>query len=784
METTLARSTSLNKATTTSAAGGAAKPPAAQRHAQPLSVLPLAAVMLAGSMNSWAQTQPTAPVVAPAGESTPDKMLKAVVVKEKAEIAEGKDSLRATTSSVGKGNQALRDIPQSITVVTEKLIADRNLDTVKEVLHSTAGVTFLAAEGGEEDIRLRGFSLAATGDIFVDGMRDPAFYDRDTFNNDRVELLRGSASMLFGRGSTGGAVNQVNKLPRLVDEKNVALTIGSHNYGRVVGELNFKTGEDAALRVSMMGTRADNNGSGSSINKSGVAAAFRWGIGERHEFLVGLYHVDNENGMNYGIPWLRQRPAAANGVATSAELANTTIVNVDPSRYYGANSDYNHGAASYATASHTLRFDADTELKTVIRPGHFNRDQRASAIRFANTTVTPGVPFNPISIFSDNISDAAILTRGINNKIQQLDTVYGQSDFSKKFAAWGMKHEVLAGIDVAQERFKNFNASTSAALTKPRTRLGTPDDDTGVDESQRLLTVGRTFKAEALGVYAQDLIHVAPSLKLLLGLRHDNFRGRFWSAPDVVRERSDALWSKRFGLLFQPSPTQSFHLSYGTSFNTSGDTYQYDNQTVNTPPEGSVNYELGAKIDTANKQFTTRVALFYSIKNNERNRDPDSAATANLLSGKRHSAGFELDLTGRITPKWEVYGSYAWTPIAKIDVGAPGSIAGVGEGAGTRSSLTPKHSGTVWTTYQVTPKIRVGGGLNYRSEQTPNRNPGWAAAGFVTGDLLAEYAFNDDYKLKANISNVAGKRYADALYTGHYIPGTGRLFQLQWSAKF
>ena len=94
---------------------------------------------------------------------------------------------------------------------------DRNLDTLKDALHNTAGITFLAAEGGEEDIRLRGFSLAATGDIFVDGMRDPAFYDRDTFNNDSIELLRGSASMLFGRGSTGGAVNQVSKQPLGLD---------------------------------------------------------------------------------------------------------------------------------------------------------------------------------------------------------------------------------------------------------------------------------------------------------------------------------------------------------------------------------------------------------------------------------------------------------------------------------------------------------------------------------------------------------------------------------------
>jgi catecholate siderophore receptor len=106
-------------------------------------------------------------------------------------------------------------------VVTEKLMDDRKIDTVKEALKMTSGITFLAAEGGEEDVRLRGFPLNTTGDLFIDGMRDPAFYDRDTFNMDRIEVLRGSASMLFGRGSTGGAVNQVSKQARLLDENQV-----------------------------------------------------------------------------------------------------------------------------------------------------------------------------------------------------------------------------------------------------------------------------------------------------------------------------------------------------------------------------------------------------------------------------------------------------------------------------------------------------------------------------------------------------------------------------------
>jgi catecholate siderophore receptor len=143
-------------------------------------------------------------------------------------------------------------------------------------------------------------------------------------------------------------------------------------------------------------------------------------------------------------------------------------------------------------------------------------------------------------------------------------------------------------------------------------------------------------------------------------------------------------------------------------------------------------------------------------------------------------------VTGRLTKELEIYGSYAFTPIAKIDVGAPGatSINGVGEGTGARSSLTPKHSGTVWATYQVTSQLRLGAGVNFRSEQTANRNPGWAAPSFVTADVMAEYAFNEKFTLKANVSNVANKLYADALYTGHYIPGAGRVFQLTGSVKF
>jgi catecholate siderophore receptor len=723
--------------------------------AAPRALIPIGAMLLAGSLSAAAQEPP----------ADTHKTLSTVVITEKAEAPQGKDAYRATGTSIGKGKQQLRDIPQSVTVVTEKLVDDRNLDTLKDVLHNTAGVTFQAAEGGEEDIRLRGFSLATTGDIFLDGVRDPAFYERDTFNNDRIELLRGSASMLFGRGSTGGAVNQVSKIPTDSDAGEVTTTLGSYNYRRVTGDFNIQTGEDSALRINAMATKADNNGAGSSLDKRGVAAAYRFGIGSSDEFLVSLYSLENNNGINYGMPWIRP-------TATAATSTSTINNKLDPSAYYGMTSDYNDGTARFITGSHIHRFGGDTELKTIIRNGKFTRDQRAGTVR-----MVAGTGLN-------NFSDATVLTRGNNAKIQDLDATYAQSDLSTKFTAWGLQHEVLTGIDLAREAKNVYRIS---AVTKPSTTAGTPNDGASINESARTTSVSSAFKAENIGVYAQDMLQIAPNWKVLGGLRFDSMRGNFdnvaaTGAVSSSYNQTIANWSQRVGVLYQPSALSSYHFSYGTSFNTSADTYSYSALSANTDPEQSRNIELGAKLDTADKRFTTRLAIFQSTKYNERNTDPDSAATALLLSGKRHTSGLEVDLSGRLTPQWEMYVSYMWMPDAVIDVAAPTATAG--EREGERPSLTPVHTGTVWSTYQITNQLRLGGGINFRSEQSPTRNPGFMAPGFATVDLMAEYKFNDRYVLKGNITNVANTLYADSLYTGHYVPGSGRNVQATLNVKF
>jgi len=727
----------------------------------PLSPLPLGAMLLLGSLNAVAQT-------APATATLPT-----VEVREDALGSDAKTTLRAKETSIGKGRQALRDIPQSVTVMTERLLDDRNLDDFREVLRTTAGVTFMSGETGEEDVRLRGFSLGQAGDIYVDGLRDAPLIERDTFNLDRVEVLKGSASMLFGKGSTGGVVNQVSKQPFLMDQHEVTTTIGTGSEVRLTGDFNLKTGEDSALRLNAMVQNADNDGA--RDNKRGVAAAYRWGIGLRDEFQVGLMHLETDGNPIYNHPWF---------------LSNGKIVpSLDAGNFYGFDSDYNRTQSTVATFTHKHRFDADTELKTTVRHGKYEREMWSSVVRFAAGTTQA------------NLNPGTVITRTPKGRVGYSDLTQVQSDYSTAFDALGKRHQLIAGVDLSIEdakRNQNF-AGTASSLT---TTVGTPNNG-----DWRLDTRGvpplNSFDAKGLGLYAQDTMALTDTVKLIGGLRFDHFTASYRDNSGNTFDMSENLWSPRVGVLYQPSATASYYASFGTSYNTSGDTYQFatgnfapggtNAKNANTPPEKSRNFEIGAKYELFDQRASVGVALFQAEKYNERNTDPDTAATQQLLSGKRYARGMEFNLAGRITPEWEIFYNHTWIPDAKItDSNEPAMVRNSqgqlvvnnAQQQGDRPALTPKHSGSLWTTYRLNPKWRFGAGLNFRSKQNPEGARTTVAAGFSTIDAMAEYTLSDTSILKLNITNLTDKLYADGLYRGFYQPGAPRKVQLTLTTLF
>ncbi len=753
-------------------------------------LLPLGAIAAGFGLISgaaWAQTapqsQPDQPVMVAVDTNRKDgvdAVLPGVSVTGKRET--DATSVRATTSTVGKGNQDIRDIPQSVTVLTEKVVDDLKLTNLKDALHYTAGITFASAENGtDQDIRLRGFSLATSGDVLIDGLRDPSTYERDTFNYERIEVLRGSASMLFGRGSTGGVVNQVSKKPELIDQSDAIGSIGERGYWRTTVDLNKRTGETSAFRLNAMDSKSNNDGP--KGDKHGIAPSYRFGIGTSDDVTLSLFYLNVNNVPQSTFRWLN------NGPGTQGKVAP-----IDPDRYYGTESDFQKGKAQYGTVIHVHTFDDGASLKTQFRSGTYDRQQWQTT-----AGVGPAPAANPALVTYSNIDDATVLTRNAPapRKDRYVDS-YFQSDYSNRVGWFGLKHEVLGGVDFAKEQAKRFqnNAFTTPLSARPTTTVGDADNGFILPTSPRFRD-SSAYENLAMGAYLQDLVSITPWLKLLGGVRYDHFQGDFknytYSAATgaltgtTLVSLSNSPWSYRGGVLLQPTPTASFHFSYGTSFNTSGDTYQFvTQQTANTDPEKSRNIEVGAKLDWLDDALSTRIAIFRTEKYNERTTDADFASNAFLLSGKRHSDGIELDIVGRITRQLEVYFSASYIPTAVIDQIGSVQAAVVGQ----RVGLVPRFTGSIYANYEFDSRFRVGVGVRGASKNYPLQGTTGAAqstvvaSGYAAIDLLAEYRITPDLFAQLNVTNLKNKTYGDQLYQGFYVVGSPRLVQLSLGSRF
>jgi catecholate siderophore receptor len=606
----------------------------------------------------------------------------------------------------------------------------------------------------------------STGDLLIDGMRDPSQYERDTFNYDRIEVMRGSASMLFGRGSTGGVVNQVTKKPFLFNEHEVEMTLGSFNTRRLTGDFNFRTGQDSALRLNVMRTTSDNRGA--SIDKVGIAPSFSWGIDTPDEFNIGLFHLDTDNVPMAGIRYL-----------------NGTLPKIDAGNFYGTKSDYLQGRATYATGMHIHRFGGGSELRTQIRSGTFDRSQWGTTAGFATGTTAGNLNANTV-----------LNLVGLAPRKDQYKGTYLQSDYNNSFDWLGMEHTLTGGIDASVEKADRFGAygTVLTNYSKGSTTVGKPDAGITVAASPTYRPTS-DYSAQSFGAYVQDVVQLAPAWKLVGGVRFDHFSGdfnQFTYSPGGARTTastslSESPFSYRAGVLYQPTPGASFHASYGTSFNTSADTYQYVTpQNANTPPEKSRNIELGAKLDWLEGKLSTRFALFRTEKYNERTTDSDFAGSAYLLSGRRHTQGLEMDIVGRLARNWEIYLSYALIPTATID--AIGSAqANV---VGSRVGLTPRHTGAAWLAWQATPQLRLAGGIRGASQNRPLQGTSGAASttahvpGYVVGDLMAEYVFNNTWSAQLNVKNVTNRTYGDQLYPGFVLLGEARAAALTVKGRF
>jgi catecholate siderophore receptor len=642
-----------------------------------------------------------------------------------------------------------RDIPASITTVPQQLMYDRSADTFREALRNVPGLTYNAGEGGRigDNITLRGYSVV--GDIYLDGIRDIAQYNRDLFNIESIDVLRGSASMLFGRGSTGGIINQVSKQPVLYDRYEASLTAGSYKYFRETADLNKKIGDSSAIRLNLMRTDADSFRDGVESHRWGFAPTIAWGIGGRNEVSLSWYHLQYNDVPDYGVPYFQGRPLA-----------------VPVNRFYGlTNADSQRDSADVGTATYIHRWTDDTSLKTVLRKGRYSRDLWAVAPRLIGA---PSV-----------ITDSTPINRQAQRRAGDEDTTTSQTDFTTKFATGRVKHLVLAGVELMREKAQRWNWVGGGA--NPPTTVGNINSSPDLPPNFFSVTRGGqvNYTADTVGLYGQDMLELTSQWKLLLGGRWDHFKADYErAAPQGPLARTDRVWSYRTGLIYQPSDFQSYYVAYGTSFNPSGELYSLDDRSANTPPEKNRNIEAGAKWELADGDLSLRTAVFRSEKTNERNTDLAVTVEQNLLAGKRHTDGIELEAAGRILPQWEVFSGLALMK-SEIDAATGQQLNTLGK----KPINTPSYTFNVWTTYKLGGGWKVGTGVEGVGNRYGNTTNTVLVPHYARWDALLAYE-QRRYDLKLNILNLANESYYEGVYQGHVVPGVKRTVLLTAKLKY
>jgi len=663
----------------------------------------------------------------------------------------------ADTSSVGaKVPTSLRDIPQTVVVVNRDLLEAQGATSLQDALRNVPGITIGAAEGGQigNNINLRGFT--ARTDIYLDGFRDPGQYYRDVFDLDAVEVLKGPSSMLFGRGSTGGVINQVTKQPELKAFGEISATVGTSDRYRITGDINQPLSDTAAARLNIYGQ--DMHATRNVLNNrdGGIAPSLRFGIGTPTQITLSALIQRNHDMPDYGLPPINGRPA-----------------HVNPKNWYGLTDDRTIQSVNAFNARLEHTFSDSVSLRTQLQYSDYRTDARETA---ANSIVTAqGVTLNrtlgnPTNLpLQDLYAQLASHDRVIHDKL--LDS---QTDLVTKFATGTWEHTLITGMELARETYNNQtytrNGLPLLSLLDPA-QEATPSAVT-TTAGNYAQSVGKTA-----AVYANDTIKLDDHWMIVAGLRRDRFDAHISntiSAP-AYAQQTVYFTSVRGGVIYQPSEQQSYYVSYGTSFDPVLEQLTLTSGTQNLAPTKNRSYEIGGKWNLLDDMLGINAALYKLEQTNARTQTSSGEYT---LDGTIRVRGAELSAVGHITDHWQIFSGYSYMDgkIVKALDGTQGNVP----------ANTPRHTLTAWSTYTFAEHWEAGGGPTYMSQRYAANTDETSVGGYTRWDAMVAY-HQHSYDIRLNLLNLANKRYFDAVIPsdgGRAVPGIGRTALATFTYKF
>jgi catecholate siderophore receptor len=642
-----------------------------------------------------------------------------------------------SVTSATKTDTPLRDIPQSISVVTEQVVRSQNAFTLRDALKNVSGLTVAAGEGGRtgDSITLRGF--AANSDIYLDGVKENGQYFRDTFFLERIEALKGPSSVLFGRGTTGGLINIITKKPTSELIAQGEFTYGSDDFKRGTVDVGGAVTNFLNVRLSALYQDAGSFREFNFTDRWGIAPAIGIAFSKDTNLTLQLLHQKEDSVFDYGLPMFHGRPAR-----------------VSRDTFYGFPNDrLQKYDTTIATATLTHQLTPTLSVRNSLRYGDYERRYRIHLFG----TVTDTGP-------------TSMIARSQALRLSNQHNLYNQTDFTWTTSIWGRKHLLLFGSEFGREEYdffgKNSTGVTPVSILNP---VLTPTVGAGrANDFSGTLATSNDVQAETQAFYTQSQLELLPQLKTLAGFRWDRFavdyHNRLPGGADF--KQVDTMFSYRFGLVWAPRELQSYYFSYGTSFNPSAETFALSAATINLNPEENQNFEIGAKVDFFDGRLSATGALFRLEKTNARTPDPNDP-TRNILAGEWRTDGFELGLAGTILPRWNISASYAYLDATIIKGNVAANAIPI---QGKSPANVPRNSGVIWTSYDVTEAFEIGGGVFFVGHRYTNNTHTARLPGYVRLDGMMAY-HHKNFDLQLNLLNLADERYFESGQAASALPG-------------
>ena len=648
-----------------------------------------------------------------------------------------------TVSSATKTLTPLRDVPQSVTVLSREVIRDQGMQSIADVVRYVPGITAIQGENNRDQVVIRGNSSSA--DFFVDGVRDDVQYYRDLYNLDRVEALKGPNAMIFGRGGGGGVINRVTKQAGFAPLGELALQGGLYGNKRVLGDFDRPFNNRFAFRLNGMYENSGSFRKHVELNRFGLNPTLSIVAGKQTQIRLAYEHFRDNRTADRGIPSYRGRPSDAD---ISAFFGNPDLSFVR-ARVNLVSGIIDHQAGKLNIRNHTLFGDYNRIYQNFV-PGTVNADE---------TRV--------------NLS--------AYNNASRRRNIFNQTDLTYAVKTGTLRHTLLAGAEFGRQVSNNFR--NTGFFNNTATSISVPFGDATrtppLTFRQSATDADNHVQANVAATYAQDQIELSPKVQVLAGLRFDHFELRFRNNRTGDRfRRLDSLFSPRAGIVFKPIVPLSLYASYSVSYlPSSGD--QFSSLTAITQtlkPEKFSNYEFGAKWDIR-QSLSLTTAVYRLDRTNTRATGPNDP-TKIVQTGSQRTDGFEAALTGSLTRSWKIVGGYAYQN-ARV------TSATIAATKGARVAQVPRHTFSLWNNYRFAGKWGAGLGIIHRSNMFAAIDDKVILPGYTRADAALYYTLTEKVGLQANLENLFDQKYfINADGNDNISPGCPRSVRLSLTWKF